>query len=187
MNSFFGEENTRNSGRDDESNRDHVEKSIVPALLALSKRGVPIIYDSGVEKQTLGSGVTPFAGISKPDNSGVIILSQSTGRTVRSVRTTTGGMIGGRFTYVVRASNGTDHQAISGELFFAIVNKGGSIFSSTGVTLSPPHYEIVASSTGHVSTLWKIVPSGNLAKIIVYPTGTLVETIFTLEYRDFQS
>jgi hypothetical protein len=92
-----------------------------------------------------------------------------------------GTMCGGFIDFLVRASNGTDHQAIAGRAAFSAVNKAGTITATVTYTTAP---EAKAVSSGTLTLSFTIVDSTEKVTVKVQPTGSLTETTpYTIEYN----
>lgn len=91
-----------------------------------------------------------------------------------------GEMIGGFIDFLVRASDGTDHQALAGRAAYAGVNKAGTHTLTITYTTAP---EAKAVSAGTLTLAFTIVTGTNKATIKVQPTGSLTETTYTIEYN----
>lgn len=90
-------------------------------------------------------------------------------------------MAGGFIDFLVRASNGTDHQAIAGRAAFACVNKAGTHTGTITYTTAP---EAKAVSSGTLTLSFTITTGTNLMTVAVQPTGSLTETTpYTIEYN----
>lgn len=89
-------------------------------------------------------------------------------------------MVGGHIDFLVRASDGADHQAIAGRAVFSAVNKAGTITATITYTTAP---EAKAVSSGTLTLSFTIVDSTNKATVKVQPTGSLTETTYTIEYN----
>jgi len=92
-----------------------------------------------------------------------------------------GEMVGGFIDFLVRASDGTDYQAIAGRAAFSAVNKAGTITATVTYTTAP---EAKAVSSGTLTLSFTIVDSTNKATVKVQPTGSLTETTpYTISYN----
>ncbi|MEQ1726737.1 MAG: hypothetical protein ABL982_00035 [Vicinamibacterales bacterium] len=91
-----------------------------------------------------------------------------------------GEIIGGFIDFLVRASDGTDHQAIAGRAAYAGVNKAGTHTLTITYTTAP---EAKAVSSGTLTLAFTIVTGTNKATIKLQPTGSLTETVYTIEYN----
>lgn len=159
---------------------DLVERQLLPILRDLSRRGVIVAYNSGIEPRSRATENEQPPNVFH-DPHGLIPLTDAL-TTVFSVTVRSGEMVSGRITYAVRASNGTDHQSLIGHLLFAMVNKAGTFTTTPSSEPIAPDSEVYAVSTGSLSTMWSITTSGSVATIKVTPTGSLTEIIYGLEY-----
>jgi len=82
-------------------------------------------------------------------------------------------MVGGNLHYVVRASDGTDFQALSGMVTYSGVNKAATI---TGTITELATNQAKTVSAGTLTLAWTIVAGANKLTIKVQPTGSLTET-----------
>jgi len=82
-------------------------------------------------------------------------------------------MVGGNLHYVVRASDGTDFQALSGFVTYSGVNKAATI---TGTVTEVAANQAKTVSAGTLTLAWTIVAGANKLTIKVQPTGSLTET-----------
>lgn len=93
-----------------------------------------------------------------------------------------GAMSGGAIHFLVRASDGTDHQALSGIATYGCVNKAGTLtLTVTYVTGN----EAKAVSSGTLTLAWTFVTGASKGTIKLQPTGSLTETTYTVEYTVF--
>jgi|GEM_PF-4246301 len=82
-------------------------------------------------------------------------------------------MVGGNLHYVVRATDGTDFQALSGFVTYSGVNKAATI---TGTVTELATNQAKTVSAGTLTLAWTIVAGANKLTIKVQPTGSLTET-----------
>ena len=95
------------------------------------------------------------------------------------VACTTGQMIGGKIDYLVEASDGTDHQALSGIVTYSAVNKAGTMtLAITEVAAN----QAKAVSAGTLTLAWTFTDDTNKGTVNVEPTGSLTETTFRITY-----
>lgn len=90
--------------------------------------------------------------------------------------------VGGVVQYSIFASDGTDHQALTGTVTYAAVNKAGTTTVTVTNTTAP---EAKAVSSGTLTTAWTGVDSTNKITVKVQPTGSLTETTYTVVYTVF--
>ena len=88
-----------------------------------------------------------------------------------------GSVCGGSFTYVIRASDGTDHQALTGLVTYASVNKAGT---QTLTITSASANDAKAVSTGTLTVSFTFVTGTSKSTCKVQPTGSLTETVYTI-------
>ncbi len=82
-------------------------------------------------------------------------------------------MVGGVIHYLVRASDGTDFQALSGMVTYSSVNKAATI---TGTVTELATNQAKTVSSGTLTLAWTIVAGTNKMTIKLQPTGSLTET-----------
>jgi hypothetical protein len=88
----------------------------------------------------------------------------------------------GMLFYQVTASDGTDHQTMSGMVAYAVVNKAGThTLTITDVTAN----NAKAVSAGTLTLVWTFVTGTNKGTIKLEPTGSLTETSYTVVYTIF--
>lgn len=89
------------------------------------------------------------------------------------------GYAAGAILYTVFASDGTDHQVMSGLVTYSGVNKAATI---TATITNATANDAKAVSSGTLTLAWTIVDSTNKVTIKLQPTGSLTETAFTVVY-----
>lgn len=89
-------------------------------------------------------------------------------------------MVGGVIHFLVRASDGTDHQALAGIATYSAVNKAGT---HTATITYVTGNEAKAVSAGTLTLAFTIVTGTNKVTVKVQPTGSLTETTYTIEYN----
>lgn len=82
-------------------------------------------------------------------------------------------MVGGVIHYLVRATDGTDFQALAGMVTYSCVNKAATI-TGTITELSTTQAKTVSSGT--LTLAWTIVAGTNKMTVKLTPTGSLTET-----------
>jgi len=82
-------------------------------------------------------------------------------------------MAGGVIHYVVRATDGTDYQALTGIVTYSCVNKAATI---TGTITEVAGNQAKTVSSGTLTLAWTIVAGTNKMTIKLQPTGSLTET-----------
>lgn len=90
-----------------------------------------------------------------------------------------GEMAGGVIFWTIEASDGTDHQSLSGMTTFASVNKGGTM---THTITNDTANDAKAVSGGTLTSTWTITDGTNEAHVNVEPTGSLTETTYRISY-----
>jgi hypothetical protein len=93
-----------------------------------------------------------------------------------------GEMAGGVLHYIIRASNGTAHQALVGSVTYAAVNVGGTVTVTVTNTTAP---EAKAAPSGTLTTTWAGVAGTGKATVRVTPAGSLTETTYDVIYTLF--
>lgn len=89
-------------------------------------------------------------------------------------------MSGGFIDFLVRAGDGTDFQALAGRAAYACVNKAATLTGTITYTTAP---EAKAVSAGTLTLSFTIVTGTNKMTVKVQPTGSLTETLYTIEYN----
>lgn len=93
-----------------------------------------------------------------------------------------GAVVGGLVAFLVKASDGTDHQAISGIATYSAENKAGTI---VGLMTYDAANEAKSVSAGTLTLAFTDTDDTNKATFKVQPTGSLTETIYTITYTVF--
>jgi hypothetical protein len=93
-----------------------------------------------------------------------------------------GAMAGGLMGFTVEASDGTDHQALSGLVSYSAVNKAGTL-TLTITQLST--VEAKAVSSGTLTLAWTFVTGTGKGTVKLQPTGSLTETTYRITYTVF--
>jgi len=113
-------------------------------------------------------------------NGAVKTIVDGAATSLADVACASGAMSGGFIDFLVRASDGTDHQALAGRAAYACVNKAGTHTGTITYTTAP---EAKAVSAGTLTLAFTIVTGANKMTIKVQPTGSLTETTYTIEYN----
>jgi hypothetical protein len=113
-------------------------------------------------------------------NGAVKTIVDGAATSLADVACASGAMSGGFIDFLVRASDGTDHQALAGRAAYAAVNKAGTHTGTITYTTAP---EAKAVSAGTLTLAFTIVTGANKMTIKVQPTGSLTETTYTIEYN----
>lgn len=96
-----------------------------------------------------------------------------------SVAIAAGTSIGGTILFDVFASDGTDHQNISGVATYSAVNKAGT---TTRTITYVTGNEAKAVSSGTLTLAWTMTDDTNVTTIKLQPTGSLTETTYNVTY-----
>lgn len=96
-----------------------------------------------------------------------------------SVAATAGQYAAGMMDFVVFASDGTDHQALTGRAAYAAVNKAGTLTRTITYTTAP---EAKAVSSGTLTLAFTTTDDTNVMTVKLQPTGSLTETTYTILY-----
>lgn len=109
-------------------------------------------------------------------------LTETTATSFVQIALASGEMTGGRITYTVEASDGTDHQALSGELSFAAVNKAGTETCATPADIGTA---LLAQSTASTLTCtWTCSTSPtNAVDVQANCTSGLTQSILRINYQ----
>lgn len=100
-----------------------------------------------------------------------------------SVPIASGASVGGLVQFHVFATDGTDHQALSGVATYASVNKAGTVTSTITYTTAP---EAKAVSAGTLTLAFTAAEDS--ADVVTYklqPTGSLTETSYNVTFTVF--
>lgn len=92
---------------------------------------------------------------------------------------TTGQMVGGTFSFLVRASDGTEFQADAGFASYSAVNKAGTITRAVTYVAANEAKSVTGAST--LTLAFTMTDDTNKATVKVQPTGSLTETTYTIE------
>lgn len=87
---------------------------------------------------------------------------------------------GGLIRYNVFASDGTDHQSLSGLVTYAMVNKAGT---NTLTITEVAANQAKAVSAGTLTLAWTFVTGTNKGTVKLQPTGSLTETIYRVIFN----
>jgi hypothetical protein len=99
------------------------------------------------------------------------------------VAVTAGNMIGGTFSFLVRASDATDFQAIAAYGSYSAENKAGT---TVGAITYATANEAKSVSAGTLTLAFTMTDGTNKAVFKLQPTGSLTETTpYTIEYTLF--
>lgn len=140
-----------------------------------------------------GSGnITMASGARVKDSSGVSrVVPNPTAKTIVDGSATAlftvpiaqGASVGGTIAFHVFASDGTDHQAMSGVANYASVNKAGTLTNAiTNLTTT----DAKAVSTGTITLAWTMAEdTADVVTIKLQPTGSLTETTYNVTYTVF--
>jgi hypothetical protein len=93
-----------------------------------------------------------------------------------------GAYVSGAILYTVFASDGTDHQAMSGLVTYSAVNKAATTTAAIGYATAN---DAKAVSSGTLTLSFTGVDSTNKLTVKLTPTGSLTETTYTVVYTVF--
>lgn len=93
-----------------------------------------------------------------------------------------GGICAGFMAFAVVASDGTDHQVISGIATYSGENKGGTL---VGVMTYDTANEAKSVSSGTLTLSFTDDDNSDACRFLVQPTGSLTETTYTITYTLF--
>jgi len=100
-----------------------------------------------------------------------VTLTESTDTLVLNVGVASGSVAGGVFSYTIRADDGTDFQAIRGDVPWSAINKAGTVT----VTLGTP-VEVTTTSTGTLTNTTTAVVNGNAIDFKLNAVSSLTQT-----------
>jgi hypothetical protein len=106
-------------------------------------------------------------------------ISDGAATSLFDVACAAGAMVGGAIFYQVEASDGTDHQALTGMVTYAAVNKGGT---HTLTITEVAGNQAKAVSAGTLTLSWTFVTGTNKGTVKLQPTGSLTETTYRVTY-----
>lgn len=129
----------------------------------------------GLKAKVAGSSVTRFLA-----NGAAKTIVDGSATALCDIACAAGAMSGGFIDFLVRASDGTDHQALAGRAAYACVNKAGTHTGTITYTTAP---EAKAVSSGTLTLSFTIVTGTDKMTAKVQPTGSLTETTYTIEYN----
>ena len=87
---------------------------------------------------------------------------------------------GGIIFWSLFATDGTDHQRLTGISTFSAVSKAGTV---TATVVNDTDNDAKAASGGStITTTWTIAGTGGVVTVTVEPTGSLTETTYYIDY-----
>lgn len=118
-------------------------------------------------------------------NGSVTGMTSGVASTLATATMASGSMAGGAINYTVEASNGTDFQATSGRVCFAIRNKAGT---TTG-TASIIGTEVTSCSIGTLANAFSVTSSGQIqiTPTVIGITATTLRVTYSIENFGQQS
>jgi hypothetical protein len=136
----------------------------------------------GLVKYVRADGsIATVPNVSQPSAAKTIVDGSAT--SLFDVTCATGTMSGGTFHFLVRASDGTDFQAIAAYGAYSCVNKAGTVTAT--VTYATAN-EAKAVSAGTLTLSFTNVAGTGKSTVKLQPTGSLTETTpYTIEYTVF--
>ena len=119
--------------------------------------GLPGIIDVKAGAYTPTSGSAAQASVSRATFGKVKPLTDGTATTVESLPLATNTMIGGIIEYTIVATNGTDHQSATGQVYYSAVNKAGVITATVAYSAATGGLDpIKALSAGTLGITWTL-------------------------------
>jgi hypothetical protein len=143
-----------------------------------------VISGTGFTATSASASVKDSNGLARfiPNGTAKTIVDSSA-TTLFTVAAPKGGAIGGTIHFSVFASDGTDHQTISGIATYGAVNKAGTVTSA--ITYDTDN-EAKAVSSGTLTLAFTMAEdSADVVSIKLQPTGSLTETAYTVVYSVF--
>ncbi len=160
----------------------------------------PFVTEQGVQtltNKTITSPAITGATLTTPtieqvkDTSGVVrAYFNATSKTIVDgsatalfeVACAAGAVVGGVMHFMIKASDGTDHQVITGIATYSAENKAGTI---VGVMTYVSANEAKSVSSGTLTLSFTDTDDTNKATFKLQPTGSLTETTYTITYTVF--
>jgi hypothetical protein len=139
--------------------------------------------NNGASKLALsGSGaILDASGVNRAIfNSAAKTIVDGAATALFSVPVAQGTSVGGMISFLVQASDGTDHQAIAGLATFASVNKAGTL-TNTITNLTTTNASAVSAGTLTLA-FTMAEDAADVVTIKLQPTGSLTETSYTVTY-----
>ena len=90
-----------------------------------------------------------------------------------------GDVVGGIVHFMVRVGDGTDHQVIAGIMSYAAANKAGTITADETYATAN---EAKVATAGTLTLAFTVTDNTNKITVLLQPTGSLTETLYTVEY-----
>jgi|SRR6478609_9490109 len=158
---------------------------LTETLLSVENQGVPKFSVLGNGSVQLVSGATTL------DSSGQVreiynptakTIVDGSATSLFSVAVAAGAAVGGVVHFSIFASDGTDHQTITGTATYGAVNKAAT--TTATVTYATAN-EAKAVSSGTLTLAFTAVDTTNSVTVKLQPTGSLTETSYTIIYSIF--
>jgi len=111
---------------------------------------------------------------------GTKALTETTATGFVTLTTATADRIGGYIRYVIEATDATDHQARSGILKFAIVDKAGTAVCTLSADAAEAYVETAGAST--LTNTFDASVSGHVTTIRANATSSLAQTALNIKY-----
>ena len=173
----------------DDISEEWVERHIVPRLQALSRRGIIVSYDSGIEPQSKARQQEEQPDIVAATPNDILELP-ATATDVVGFDVARGNLVSGYLRYTIRAATASQLQCIVGSVYFAAgLQASGSPFSMPTMTPSVPQIEVLAASSGTLQSLWSFLMTGSDAEsslrstLRVRPVSSLSVGTFAMSYH----
>jgi hypothetical protein len=109
-----------------------------------------------------------------------VAISDGVAKSLFEIALPSGGIAGGSIEYSIQATDGTDHQALTGYVTFAAINKGGAY--TTQITEVAGN-QAKAVSAGTITAAWTILNGTNKVTIQVTGDTSLTPTAFVIYYK----
>jgi trimeric autotransporter adhesin len=130
---------------------------------------------------SIGSGSTPQTlGDRDMIRAQAKALTESSATSFARITTAAGEATGGQVDYTIIASDGTDHQARSGSVYFAGVNKATAVTAPAPTEIGT---SLVAVSTGTLTVTWTAVNAANTFDLQANAVSSLTQTTLAIYYR----
>lgn len=125
-----------------------------------------------LDSNLAGVQLTPVIASSTP-----ITIVDGSATSLFEVYCPSGGQCGGAFFYSIQASDGTDHQVLTGMVTYSAVDKAGT---KTLTITSASGNDAKAVSSGTLTVSFTFVTGVTKATVKVQPTGSLTETVYKI-------
>lgn len=144
----------------------------VNSVNALGTAYVPMIMVDANNSVQVAGGRAVYNSVAK-----TIVDGSAT--SLADIACASGARCGGVLFYTVEASDGTDHQALSGMVTYSAVNKAGTL---TLTITEVAGNQAKAVSAGTLTLAWTFVTGTSKGTIKLQPTGSLTETTYIVTY-----